>query len=223
MMKILIKVLSVVLAITIPVTSFCLGANIVTRMPDGYQYEFKATNALKHIDINKNNDEMGEFISDFMIGKKAEFQLEVGDEDRFIPLFTKNEMLAAAKARKILNIVAAVGIITLALMVTSFTILKKNGLDRAIRKEFKIGVIIYIGWMTIYFGGFYIVTKTGYSLQNLLMYVPGENDLLPQIITEKLVNHLHLFTGVVSTIIMTIMGYVLYKMTEPKRIFSRSY
>lgn len=222
-MKILIKTLSVVLAVTIPVTSFCLGANIVTRMPDGYQYEFKATDALKHIDIDKNNDEMGEFISDFMIGKEAQFQLVVGDEDRFQPLFTESEMLAAANARKYMNVVAVVGIISLVLMVTSIIMLKKYEFNREIRKEVRVGAIIYMGWMIVYLVGFYVVNKMGYSFRDVLIYVPGENDLLPQIITDELMKHLYYFTAIVSTIIMAIVGYVMYKITEPKRIFSRSH
>lgn len=223
MMKILIRILSVVLAVTIPVTSFCLGANVVTRMPDGYQYEFKATDALKHINLEKNNDEMGEFISDFMIGKELEFQLGVGDEDRFQTMFTENEMIAAANARKYMNIVAVIGAISLVLMVTSFIILKKHKFDREIRKEFRRGTIIYMVLMIGYLVGFYVVNKIGYSFWDMLIYVPGENDLLPQIITDKLMKHLYFFVAIVSTIIMAIVGYVMYKITEPKRIFSRSH
>lgn len=223
MMKILIRILSVVLAVTIPVTSFCLGANVVTRMPDGYQYEFKATDALKHINLEKNNDEMGEFISDFMIGKELEFQLGVRDEDRFQTMFTENEMIAAANARKYMNIVAVIGAISLVLMVTSFIILKKHKFDREIRKEFRRGTIIYMVLMIGYLVGFYVVNKIGYSFWDMLIYVPGENDLLPQIITDKLMKHLYFFVAIVSTIIMAIVGYVMYKITEPKRIFSRSH
>lgn len=222
-MKILIKTLFIALAVAIPMTSFCLGANIVTRMPDVYQYEFKATDALKNFDLNKNDDEMGEFISDFMFGKQAKFQLLIEDEDRPQPVFTENEMAAVANARKYMNIVAALGLIACVLMVVSFIMLKKYEFNREIRKEFKLGTIIYACLIVSYLVGFYAAAKTGHSLLDMLEYVPDEDDLLPQIMTAGLQARLYYSTAVVSTIIMAILGYAMFKITEPKRIFSRSY
>lgn len=222
-MKILIKTLFIALAVTIPATSFCLGANIVTRMPDVYQYEFKATEALKNVDLNKNDDEMGEFISDFMFGKQAQFQLLIEDEDKPQSIFTENEMSAMANARKYMNIVAALGFVACVFMVVSFIMLKKYEFNREIRKQYKLGAIIYVCLIVGYLVGFYVAAKTGHSLLDMLAYVPDEEDLLPQIMTEGLQVRLYYSTAVVSTIIMAIMGYAMFKITEPKKIFSRSY
>ncbi|MHC1724122.1 MAG: hypothetical protein AB9836_13065 [Aminipila sp.] len=222
-MKILIKTFFIALAVTIPTTSFCLGANIVTRMPDVYQYEFKATDSLKNFDLNKNDDEMGEFISDYMFGKQAKFQLLIEDEDKPQPVFTNNEMSAVANGRKYMNIVAALGFVSFVLMVVSFIMLKKYEFDKEIRKEFKLGTIIYACLIVGYLIGFYMAAKTGHSLLDMLGYMPDEEDLLPQIITEGLQVRLYYSTAVVSTVIMAILGYAMFKITEPKRIFSRSY
>ncbi|QHI71912.1 DUF1461 domain-containing protein [Aminipila terrae] len=222
-MRILIKTFSIALAVTIPITSFCLGANIVTRMPDVYQYEFKATDVLKNFDLNKNDDQMGEFISDFMTGKIAKLQIIKEDDDRPQSVFTKNEMLAAANARKYMNILAAIGIMALIFMVVSFIMLKKYEFDKEIRRQFKLGAIIYGCLIVAYVAGYFIAAKTGHSLGDLLGYIPHEDDLLPQIITDGLKRRLFYSTAVVSTIIMGILGYIIYKITEPKRIFSRNY
>lgn len=222
-MRILIKTLYIALAVTIPITSFCLGANIVTRMPDVYQYEFKATDILKNFDFNKNDDEMGEFISDFMIGKEAKFQLLIEDEEKPQPVFTENEISAMGNARKYVNITAAFGFISLVLMVISFIMLKKYEYDKEIRKQFKLGTIIFACLIVGYLVGFYVAAKTGHSLPDMLGYVPDEEDILPQIMTEGLQKRLYYFTAIISTIIMAITGYTMFKITEPKRIFSRSY
>lgn len=222
-MRILIKTFSIALAVTIPITSFCLGANIVTRMPDVYQYEFKATDVLKNFDLNKNDDQMGEFISDFMTGKIAKLQIIKEDDDRPQSVFTKNEMSAAANARKYMNILTAIGIMALIFMVVSFIMLKKYEFDKEIRRQFKLGAIIYGCLIVSYVAGYFIAAKTGHSLGDLLGYIPHEDDLLPQIITDGLKRRLFYSTAVVSTIIMGILGYIIYKITEPKRIFSRNY
>ncbi len=221
-MRILFRVLSIVLVVTIPVTAFSLGANIVTRMPDVYQYEFKATDALKHFDINKNNDEMGEFISRFMFGKEKEFQLLIGDEEKPHQVFSKNEMQAAKSARTIMNVVAFLGIFATIMMTISFVTLKRYEFKKEIRKKFKLSVVIYISFLLLYLIGFFVISKMGYSMADMLKYAPNENDLLPEIITEGLQKRLYFSIAAVSTVIMSILGYAIYKLTAPKRIFSRN-
>lgn len=222
-MRILFKVISVALVVTIPITSFCVGANIVTRMPDVYQYEFKATDAQKHFDVNKSNDEMGEFISDFMIGKQKKFQIITGDEDRPQVAFNENEMNVVANARKYMNIIAGIGILAAIIMIASFIILKKYEFDKLLRKQFKLSTFIYAIVLIVYLAVFFVCVKMEYNLGNILNYTANENDLLPNIISESLQKRLYLSTVVVSTIIIAIIGYITYKITEPKRMFSRNY
>ncbi|MFV0515961.1 MAG: hypothetical protein ACK5MV_01020 [Aminipila sp.] len=222
-MKILIKTLSVALAVSIPFTCFCIGVNIVTRMPDVYQYEFKATDALKSFDFNKNNDEMGEFISDFMIGKEKQFQIIAGDEDRPQAVFSENEMLAAATARKYVNIIAIVGLFFSILTVVSIVVMKRYELDKEIRKKFNMGAIIYAGLLLTYLIGFFIMAKTGHYMCNMLSYTPMEEDVLPGIMTAGLTTRIYFSIAGVSTIVIAILGYIIYKLTAPKRIFSRNY
>jgi hypothetical protein len=77
--------------------------------------------------------------------------------------------------------------------------------------------------IAVYLIGFFVAAKTGHSLSDMIGYVPDEKDVLPQIITEGLRTRLFLSAPVVSTIMMAIMGYVMFKITEPRRIFSRNY
>lgn len=222
-MKILIRALSVALLVSIPLSAFCLGTNIVTRMPDVYQYEFKATDALKHFDLNKDNDEMGKFISDFMLGKEKEFQLMVGDEDRPQQAFNNNEIAAVERARMYINILAVIGVLAVLLVIAGLIVLKKYELDGEIRKDLKFGIMIYVALMAVYLVGFYVAVKTGHSVMDMLLYAPEEKDLLPGIVTEGLTKRIYLSAAGVSTIIMAILGYGVHKLTEPRRMFSRNY
>lgn len=222
-MKILLKTFAIMLAVTIPLTSICLSINIAVRMPDVYQYEFKATNALKNLDLDKDNDEMSEFISDFMMGKEKEFQIWKGDEDRPSAAFSEEETAAAQKARMIANIVAVVGVLSVAGMIAAFVTLWKNEFNGEIRKQFKKGVAIYAAFMIIYFVVFALTSRMGYSLGNILGYTPGEEDLLSQLITDDLISRICFVIAGISGVIMAIMGYFVFKITEPKKIFSREY
>lgn len=217
------RVLSVALTVTIPLMAFGLGANIVTRMPDVYQYQFKATDSLKHVDLDKNDDEMGEFISDFMLGKVKEFQVATSDDDRPQQVFTQEEVQAAAQARKDMNVTAVIGLIALVVMVTAFVMMKRYEMEKEIRLRFKWGATIYALLLLAYLGGFFAAAKMGHTLPDMLGYMPQEEDVLTQIITPELSRGLLLSTAVVSTVIMGILWYITHKITEPKKIFSRSY
>lgn len=222
-MRIFIRILSAALVVTIPITVFCVGINIVTRMPDVYQYEFKATDSLKYLDVDENNDEMGKFISNFMIGKEKNFQLYVGEDDKQQPLFEESQMQAVAYGRRLLNITVVLGAVSLALMVAAFILMKKYELEKELRGRFRLSLLVYCVMVLVYAGVFWVSSKNGYSLWDALGYVPGEEDVLIQLITDQLLNRLCYLIPVVSTVVMLITGYILHKITEPKKIFSRNY
>ena len=60
-------------------------------MPDLYQYELKSTEALNDLSVEKNEDEMGQFFSEYMLGKTQKFQIEYQFGDNTDNLFTPDE------------------------------------------------------------------------------------------------------------------------------------
>lgn len=222
-MRVLFKTLAVLFVITVPVTAICASANVVMRMPDVYQYEFKSTNALNSFGLEKSDDEMGEFISDFMMGKEKEFQIWVGDEEKPQAVFNEGEVAAASRARLITNVIAVFGAVSAVGMAASFIVLKRNDFNREIRIQFKKSTAVYAVMVIIYLAGLFVMYNMGYTFSDILGYVPAEGDLAPQIITAGLMRKVYIMIAAISALLMGLIGYFVFKVTEPKKIFSREY
>lgn len=223
-MRIFLRILSILLVVALPIVTICLGINVAARMPDVYQYEFKATEVLSDVNINKTDDEMGEFISHFMVGKTSQFQLYTEDDDKPDPIFSKEEIAAADQLRHQLNILAVIGIIFLIPMVTAFVVLKRKEFDQEIRKYYSRGLLLYGILLVIGVIGNIILSSTHFTIWQLTDYVLKEDssDILPQLITDGLVQKIEIASVCVSAVFMGIIGYAMNKITAPKRIFSRN-
>ncbi len=221
-MKILLRVLAACLIVAIPVFSLTAGANLVLRMPDVYQYEFKSTDALRNIPAGMNSDEMGEFISDYMMGKTSDFQVFYGDEAKPSSLFTQEEIDAAARTRVLAGWVLAVCLLALILMLLGIFMLMKNGFGEEIRKRLKRAFMVFGGLVVAYV----VVLTCGGKLLNLkllgfLSYVPLDEDYYSALFCQGLQTKILIMVPVISAIIMGLIVYVLHKVTEPKMIFTR--
>ena len=216
------RTLLILFMILLPVTVISLGANLTARMPDVYQYDFKSTNGLSGLGLGKDDDEMGKFISDYMFGKSEEFQIDVGEEKSDF-VFNEREMAAVRTARMYLNVLAAVGVVAMVISVAAVLVAKKKDGDKELRNYFKKGVVLYVLLTVVYVGVFFAVMSMGHSPGALVGYLPMEEDVLPLIFTKELLAKVCLTSVVVCSVIYVLLGYLLYKLTEPKKIFSRTY
>lgn len=222
-MKRVNRILLILFIIMLPITVVSLGANITARMPDVYQFDFKATNGLSGLYLEKSDDEMGEFISDFMFGKVEAFQLEVGDDDEKELVFTAEESTAVAKARTYLNVLMVVGLVAMVIAVAAVIMAKRYGLDKELRGYFKKSVSVYAVITVAYVVVFFVILNMGHSPGEIVGYVPMEDEVLPLIFTKGLLTKICLTSAVVGSVLYGLIGYLIYKLTEPKKIFSRIY
>lgn len=220
-MKILLKTLAVLMSVTIPLCTFCIGSNIILRMPDVYTYEFKSSESLDDLNLGLNDDEAGEFISDFMFGKLDTIQRTASEESK-TPLFTEEEVKAANKIRLCLNIVAGLGTVFFAISVAAIVLMKKNGLDYEIRERAVRGVWVYIGVLILYALFLTASMKMNLSLGDYMGYKTEEDNLLPQIITISMQIKLAVAIGVVSSVVFGLAEHGIMRLTAPKKFFSRA-
>jgi hypothetical protein len=223
-MRIITRILSIVLIVTIPTVALCIGINAAARLPDVYQYQFKSTDTLDSMGLELTNDEMGGFISGFMVGRADTFQLWTGDEEKPQAVFTEEELAAMAQIRHYINMVAIIGIALIILLISSFVMLKRKEMNRDLRKYYCRSLAAYIILLAIFVTIKIVVLSGNFTIWDLTDYVfeEGTTEILPQLITASLVKSIGRVALVISAILMAVIGYTTYKITAPKRIFSRS-
>lgn len=219
-MKWIFKILAVGLAVGLPLLSLSLSMNIVLRMPDVYEYNFKATENLADIGIEKSDEEMGRRISDFMLMKRD--SLSDTEEDGQFKL-SEPETEKLLRWRGVVNGTAVMALLSVVISVAAIVFFKKKELDEELRRQLKKGIYLYLYFGLLYCGIYIVLSKAGYPVHQLLTgSIPSET-VLKQLMGPALVRVLYFAVAIVATVIMGILAYIVKSITKPKRIFSRTY
>src|SRR5665648_802891 len=221
-MKIVNLILTIILVISMPVSIICLANNLTTRMPDLYQYELKSTEVLSDLSVEKNEDEMGQFFSEYMLGKTQKFQIEYQFGDNTDKLFTHNEQNSMEKFKSLSNVILFTGLVALFFSLVSYFLLYKKNLKMLLRRTFFMLVFLFcffIGAITLA-TLLSLLIKIQYAL--LFDYKIKSYLVLPKLLPKSFFMHSALTTVGISIIIMLIFWYFTWKITKPRRIFGTS-
>ena len=221
-MKRFIKAWNLLIVILVPVVTICLSANIVTRMPDVYQYTFKSTEQLESANLTVQSDELGDMISAFMIGKSVDFKVLQGNNaDESADFLQAEDMRILKNLRFWLNLLLVLGIAGLIVLISVFVVSKdveegdivNRAIKRAIVSSAITFLMMFICWVINLLSGFAV-------WKNLLIYMGGSENL-KMVITLSLLKYLYVAWSVVTGVLAVIVLYAASKFTEPKRMFSR--
>ena len=217
-MNVLMRFLYIALILCIPVTSFLIAENLVCRAPDLYNYEFTKSQVLYEIDAGVSDNEMGEFFSDFMMGKEKEFTY-IADEDRPVNLFNANESGTMKQVRYVLNVSAvilsaAVFIGTAAAAVFFYRLQKEK-----VRMSYKWSWAVYTGMIIGFFASIYIPAVNKTVFQWISADGFGAESLLLQLITPVFIRDWFIANFIISLIAMIVLGSEILRITRPKRMF----
>ena len=218
-MKIVNIILSLVLLISLPISVICLTYNLALRLPDLYQYEFKASGVLEDMNLEMNEDELGMFFSDFMMKKTEEFQIEYKFGENTDPLFTGEEQEAMEKFRWNADILLVIGGISFIFAFAAYLLLYKQNLKMLIRRTFTKAAVAYLVLAGILAALMLINPMTTLQHDMIFNYEVKEFQALPKLITSSLLFRFEAATLFVSFVAMILLWYFTWKITKPRRIF----
>lgn len=209
-MKVTTKILLIALIICLPVISILLAENAICRMPDFYVHEFTQAQVSEKIGGDMSDVKLGQFFSDFMIGKTEKFAYTTYEAEYQQALFTKKESRYMADARGMLNVLTAVlaGAVVLATAACIYFLTRK-GKD-ILRSILKWSFGVYALFIAVLIP---ILIHTG---------VPsfGKDSSLAILISARFAGD-WIIAGVVgSAVVMVVLAAVIWNLTKPKRMFS---
>jgi len=218
-MKIFYRILFIIVAICIPVTAVFTAANIVFRMPDLYVYEFNNNQVADEIDLGISDEELGQFFSDFMIGKMEEFDLVTDYRDREQAVFGTGEQINMEHARTLLNRTLYVLGGALILTVLSYWILLAKKKKLELRIAFKAGVFVFTAMQIMIYLFFYIAQLRTFFFNKIFIVAFGADDALPLMLTGEFARLSLVASTVISLVLLIILASVTWKLTKPRRMF----
>ena len=213
------RIIFFIIAVSIPVFCILSAFNVVFRMPDLYVYEFNKNQIADEIDLGMKDDELGKFFSDFMIGKKADFDLFAEYRDREQDVFGTMEQINMENARRLLNdsIYILGGAAALAAAGCCVYFIKKRKYE--LRIAYKGGVLVYTILMVISFILFHIKQSKEFLYHRIFINQFGTDDVLLLMFTEQFAKMSLIAIAAVSLVILVILASIIWRLTKPRRMF----
>jgi hypothetical protein len=188
-------------------------------MPDLYVYEFNKNQIANEIDLGMKDEELGNFFSDFMTGKKDDFNLFTEYRDREQSVFGTVEQINMENARRLLNDTLYVlgGAALLAAAGCCIYLIKKRKYE--LRIAYKAGILVYTVMVMILFIVFYIDQSKEFLYRLIFINQFGADDVLPVILTEQFAQMSLIAIAAVSLILLVIFASIIWRLTKPRRMF----
>ena len=218
-MKALVRILFAALILCIPVISVLAAENLVSRAPDLYTYEFTSSQVLHENNLSVNEKELGDFFSDYMMGKEKQFTYIADHNEREQGLFNNNEIIIMEKGRNLLNMLTYVLAAAILISIVALSVMIHFGLREKVRWAYRWSWVLYAA---MWLGSAMVIAMP--SLNNWMSKWISEESLgvdsfLLKLITPEFVKYWLLADIGISLLFMVLIGSVIWKVSKSKRIF----
>jgi hypothetical protein len=222
----LCRVLAVIFALALPLSSVALGLNVALRIPDVYAFDMSRTVVEKDlketVGAAVTSSAIADKMSEYMMHKTDIFQVRAETDTRAYPVFTLGDAAAMEGFRAGLDGVWKFFIVFFPLGLICFVLVPVLRRRAILRRGHFAAMVIYLGTLL----GIAIFTQTGGALASFfdeyLGVSFGEYDVLPTLFDRWLSLEAVAVALGVSLVIMLAAQAVVMKLTKGYRVFSRN-
>lgn len=212
--------LSGLLVIFMSLMIVLLSSNMVLRISATYVYHFNDSEVMLNVPYSIKGNEMAkEITSYFMSFSDKPFQ--VYEDNRIFkdPIMEKEDQEVMKKAKKILNIELAAGLLSAAVFAGIYIYLFKKDYKKALRNRYRAGIVLSV-ILIVALGIFFAIKSCRKFLYAELIGVKlSKYSIVGLILGDPFFKTYIMFSTLVAVIFLAVMTYVHYKITKPERIF----
>lgn len=215
-------VCSIILAVTLPLMILILTSNLILRVSETYVYHFNDSQVMDEIPYNVKGSQMADGISSYWSSFDGEsFQVYEKNGTYRDPVFSKEEQKIMRKAKNILNIELAAGILCLIVTTVIYVYLWKSKFLEALRKRYYTGagltaVLLVVQAVCWHLKGFRL---WAYNFFIGLPLTEESSATLMTILGDPFYKTYVLFATVFGAAVLALLTYINYHLTKPARIF----
>ena len=211
---------SFILVITMSLAIVLLSSNLVLRTPATYSFHFNDSEVMDEIPYNITGNEMsGKIVSYTFSFSKEPFQVYEENGKFKDPVFKSNEQQVMQKARNIINVGLAAGLVCLAAFIGIYIYLFKGNFKKALRNRFKIGMGITAALLVAQLVAFNLKPFRKWLYNSLIGIKLTKDSTLAVILGDPFFKTYLIFTTIAGFALLAIAAYVHFKVTKPERIF----
>lgn len=211
---------SIILVVTLPLMIVILSSNLILRVSATYVFHFNDSQVISEVPYNVEGTEFADAIASYWSSFDDEpFQVYEDNGLFKDKVFEEDEQAVMEKAKYVLNIELAAGILCLVLSTGIYIYLLKSGFGLALRNRYKVCTGVTIGllvlqlvcWFTKGFRLWLYDTFIGISLH--------KDSVLALILGDPSFKTYMLFATIFGAAMLAILTYVHHSITRPDRMF----
>jgi hypothetical protein len=218
-LKVIRRLLVGLLIVVIPCIAIGISANILTRLPDLYDFQFTKSQITEEIELTAKPAELAALFSSYLSGKTPAFEFVSEYQGREQQIFTMRDQIGMAKIKQHLN-----GLLLLVMLMIPIGILLiywliKRGAKELIRTAYKYAVLFFgVFWLWIL-----LAPINGFLGSSVLKLIFGSGfdgeSLLGLLLSRDFMVNWFYFNFIASAIILFILGNIIWHYTKERRMF----
>ena len=218
-MRQLLSLLVIMLTINIMLIAIFAGANLVTRYPDLYSFEFTNTEVFKEIDLVFDEEELADIFSKYLFGDIADFQIVAEYQGREVEVFSNQEQIGMQNLKTLLNYILTITLIALLISILIIFYMIRKGWKIFVRRSYNYSLVLFaIFWLAIwiaYFSGWFSKFINYY----IIIGINDSETVLGMLINSGFQRDWLFFTMIAASVFIIIVRMIIWKYTKERRMF----
>jgi hypothetical protein len=195
------------------------GANLVTRYPDLYSFEFTNTDVFKEIDLVYDEEELADIFSNYLFGKTDNFQIVAEYQGREVEVFSNQEQIGMQNLKTLLNYIFIIALMALLISILIVLYMIKKGWKIFVRRAYNYSLGLFaIFWLAIwiaYFMGWFSKLISNY----IIIGINDSETVLGMLINSGFKRDWLFFTMIAASVFIIIARMIIWKYTKERRMF----
>lgn|GEM_PF-1900515 len=218
-MKVIRRILAGLLIVIIPCIAIGISANILTRLPDVYAFQFTKSQITEEIELTAKPAELAALFSSYLQGKIPDFELVSEYQGREQQIFTMREQIGMEKVKQHLNWLLLIVMLLISLSIILIYWLIRRGEKELIRTAYKYAVL----FLGIFWLWTLLAPIKGFLGGSVLKLIFGSSfvgdSLLGLLLSRDFLVTWFYFNFIASSIILFILGNIIWRFTKERRMF----
>lgn len=211
---------SIILVVTLPLMIVILSSNLILRVSSTYVFHFNDSQVISEVPYNVEGTEFADAIASYWSSFDDEpFQVYEDNGMFKDEIFEKDEQAVMEKAKYVLNIELAAGLICLAVSAAIYVYLLRSGFGLALRNRYKVCTGITIGLMILQIICWFTKGFRIWLYNSFIGIELHKDSVLALILGDPSFKTYMLFATIFGGAMLAILTYIHHSLTRPDRIF----
>ena len=211
---------SIVLVVTLPLMIVILSSNLILRVSSTYVFHFNDSQVVSEVPYNIEGTEFADEIASYWSSFDDEpFQVYEDNGMFKDEVFEKDEQTVMEKAKYVLNIELAAGVLCLVFSTAIYIYLLKSGFGLALRNRYKVCAGITAVLLLLRVVVCFLKPFRTWLYASLIGVSLHKDSVLLLLLGDPFFKTYLLFTTIFGVALLAIMTYVHHNVTRPDRIF----